>query len=216
MLEQTYRRLVNKMFKDQIGQYMNVYINDLLVKSKELEQQLDDLREAFRGLQQYKMKLNPTKCTFKVQSDKFLGFIMSKQGIEANSEKVQAIAGMEPLRNLNNVQRLVRRITALNRRGLRVYMIAKGSTEAYYTIRLEFKVLNNEVEYEAVLAGLAIARALGEKEADMKAYTQVVVSQITEEYLVKGKRLKKYLQQVNQGHEPFDYFQISRIPRQDN
>ena len=86
--------MVNKMFNKQIGRNMEVYVDDMLVKSKEELAHLDDLRETFTTLKQYQMKLNPSKCVFKVASDKFLGFMVSQRGIEANLEKVQAIINM--------------------------------------------------------------------------------------------------------------------------
>ena len=87
----TYQRLVNQMFKKQIGKNVEVYADDMLVKSKEEEDHLDDLKETFNTLRQYSMKLNPSKCAFGVSSGKFLGFIVSQKGIEANPEKVRAI-----------------------------------------------------------------------------------------------------------------------------
>ena len=73
----TYQRLVNKMFNKQIGRNMEVYVDDMLVKSKEELAHLDDLRETFATLKQYQMKLNPGKCVFGVASGKFLGFMVS-------------------------------------------------------------------------------------------------------------------------------------------
>jgi len=67
---------------------MEVYVNDMLVKSKEELTHLDDLKETFATLRQYQMKLNPSKCIFGVASGKFLWFMVSQRGIEANSEKV--------------------------------------------------------------------------------------------------------------------------------
>ena len=87
----TYQRLVNQMFKKQIGKNVEVYVNDMLVKSKEEEDHLDDLKETFNTLRQYNIKLNPSKCAFGVSLGKFLGFIVSQKGIEANPEKVRAI-----------------------------------------------------------------------------------------------------------------------------
>ena len=81
----TYQRLVNKMFSRQIGRNMEVYVDDMLVKSKEKLTHLDDLKETFATLKQYQMKLNPAKCVFGVASGKFLGFMVSQRGIEANS-----------------------------------------------------------------------------------------------------------------------------------
>jgi hypothetical protein len=83
----TYQRLVNKMFQAQIGRNMEVYVDDMLVKSTELIAHVNDLREAFKTLKQYGMKLNPAKCTFGVSSGKFLGYMVSSRGIEANPEK---------------------------------------------------------------------------------------------------------------------------------
>ena len=90
----TYQRLVNKMFSEQIGRNMEVYMDDMLIKSKEELTHLDDLKETFATLRQYQMKLNPSKCAFGVASGKFLGFMVSYRGIEVNSEKMQAILNM--------------------------------------------------------------------------------------------------------------------------
>ena len=73
----TYQRLGNKMFNKQICKNMEVYVDDMLVKSKEELAHLDDLRETFTTLKQYQMKLNPSKCVFGVASGKFLGFMVS-------------------------------------------------------------------------------------------------------------------------------------------
>ena len=92
----TYQRLVNHMFRPQIGQNVEVYVDDMLVKSQDEGKHLDDLQETFDTLRQYNMKLNPSKCTFEVSSGKFLGFIVSHRGIEVNPDKIQAILNMEP------------------------------------------------------------------------------------------------------------------------
>ena len=111
----TYQRLVNKMFNKQIGRNMEVYVDDMLVKSKEELAHLDDLRETLATLKQYQMKLNPGKCVFGVASGKFSGFMVSQRGIEANLEKVQAIIDMASPRTVKEVQKLTGRIAALNR-----------------------------------------------------------------------------------------------------
>ncbi|KAK4397737.1 Retrovirus-related Pol polyprotein from transposon opus [Sesamum angolense] len=71
----TYQRLVNKMFKDLIGKTMEVYVDDMLVKSKEEEEHLNHLQAAFEVMRKYGMKLNPTKCMFGVRGEKFLGYM---------------------------------------------------------------------------------------------------------------------------------------------
>uniref|UniRef100_A0A2N9GJM9 Reverse transcriptase domain-containing protein n=1 Tax=Fagus sylvatica TaxID=28930 RepID=A0A2N9GJM9_FAGSY len=111
----TYQRLMNRMFHDQIGRNVEVYVDDMLVKSKEEGDHLDDLRETFKTLHKYQMKLNPSKCAFGVYSGKFLGFMVSQRGIEANPDKIKAILEMQPPRTTKKIQRLTRKVAALNR-----------------------------------------------------------------------------------------------------
>ena len=66
---------------------MEVYIDDMVVKSKKAEDHLRDLKEAFRILDEYNMKLNPAKCHFGVRAGKFLGYMVTKRGIEASLNK---------------------------------------------------------------------------------------------------------------------------------
>ena len=92
-----------------------MYVDDMLVKSREEKSHLDELKETFDKLRQYSMKLNPTKCAFGVSSGKFLGFMISQRGIEANSEKVKAILEMSSPKMVKELQSLTGRIAALNR-----------------------------------------------------------------------------------------------------
>ena len=79
------------MFAQHIGRNVEVYVDDMLVKSVQEVSQLDDLRETFDTLRLYDMKLNPSKCVFGVASGKFLGFMVSQRGVEANPNNVWAI-----------------------------------------------------------------------------------------------------------------------------
>uniref|UniRef100_A0A2N9FW18 Uncharacterized protein n=1 Tax=Fagus sylvatica TaxID=28930 RepID=A0A2N9FW18_FAGSY len=111
----TYQRLMNKMFHHQIGRNMEVYVDDMLVKTKDDMKHLEDLKETFETLRQYRMKLNPSKCVFGVSSGKFLGFMVSQRGIEANPDKIKAVLEMTPPRSTKEVQSLTGRVAALNR-----------------------------------------------------------------------------------------------------
>ena len=75
------------MFANQIGRNMEVYVDDMLVKTKKAGELTSDLMEMFNTLRRYRMKLNPLKCTFGVSSGKFLGFMVNSRGIKANPEK---------------------------------------------------------------------------------------------------------------------------------
>ena len=111
----TYQRLVNQMFNKQIERNVEVYVDNMLVKSKEEENHLDDLKEMFNTLRQYSMKLNSAKCAFGVSSKKFLGFMVSQRGIEANPEKVRAILEMSSTKTVKEVQSFTGRVAAFNR-----------------------------------------------------------------------------------------------------
>ena len=73
----TYQRLMNKMFTNQIGTNVQVYVDDMLVKSRRKDDYLKDLKETFDTLRSYNMKLNPSKCLFGVTAGKFLRFKVS-------------------------------------------------------------------------------------------------------------------------------------------
>ena len=132
----TYQRLMNKMFAHQIGRNVQVYVDDMLVKSLCEEDHLDDLRETFNTLRSYNMKLNPKKCAFGVTTGKFLGFMVSQRGIEVNLEKVRAIMELEPPRTVKEVQSLNGKIAALNR------FISKATDKClpfFHTLRKSFE-----------------------------------------------------------------------------
>ncbi|XP_035544671.1 uncharacterized protein LOC108998997 [Juglans regia] len=336
----TYQRLVNKMFKDQIERNKEVSVDDLLVKSMEFDQHVEDLREAFHVLCRYQMKLNPTKCAFGVQLENFLSFMVLERGIEANPEKIRAIMEMKSPTNFNKSHQAIGAIIAIlsltldavsaalireegkeqklvyyvsralrgadaryqkvglvafvvvvvarrfwpyfqahpikgitssplhkvlqkldisgwlvkwsielseydisyipksvvkgqiltdfvakfsnfreeihkppekNLRqvyvdgsacraggGVDAHVVTSEGEELYHAVRLEFKVTNNEAEYETILASVAITRVLGGEEVEMKVDSQVVVGKITGEYLERGTKLIKYLHQVQE------------------
>ncbi|KAL0378834.1 UNVERIFIED_CONTAM: Transposon Ty3-G Gag-Pol polyprotein [Sesamum radiatum] len=110
----TYQWFVDKIFHPQIGRYVEVYVDDMLVKSKETGNNVVDLEETFSVLWKYRLKLNLTKCAFGVQGGCFLGFMVTQRDIEAKPLKVNAILDMNAPTNVNEVQRLKRRIVALS------------------------------------------------------------------------------------------------------
>ena len=90
-------------------------MDDMLVKSKDEANHLDDLKETFNTLRKYNRKLNPAKCVFAVASGKFLEFMVSQWGIEANPDKVKAIIKVKSPKIVKEVQSLTRKVAALNR-----------------------------------------------------------------------------------------------------
>ncbi|XP_072088112.1 uncharacterized protein [Arachis hypogaea] len=111
----TYQRLMNRVFNQQIGRNLEVYVDDMVAKTKIGESHVGDLTEILGQIRVYNMRLNPEKCAFGVQGGKFLGFILTSRGIEANPEKCQAILDMSSPTNIKEVQRLIGRLAALSR-----------------------------------------------------------------------------------------------------
>ena len=87
----TFQHAVTDILRPAIGKTVEVYVDDILVKSREPENHLSDLEATFQLLRRYMMKLNASKCSFGVGSGKFLGYLISHRGIEANPIKVQAL-----------------------------------------------------------------------------------------------------------------------------
>jgi len=105
---------VNKVFKGLLGNTMETYVDDMIIKSLEEESHVEKLTRVFYILWQYNMQLNPMKCEFGVQSGKFLGYMITQKGIEANLEKIQPILDMAPSSTIKEVQWLIGRIAALS------------------------------------------------------------------------------------------------------
>jgi len=94
---------------------MEVYVGDMVVKSGTLDQHLTDLKEIFGQLCRFDMRLNPAKCVFGVERGKFLGFMLTQRGIEANPDKCSIILATRSPTSLKEVQSLVGRLTSLPR-----------------------------------------------------------------------------------------------------
>src|ERR1041385_3781323 len=87
----TYQRMMQAFLKEQIVRNVQVYVDDIIIKTYSANTLLDDLCETFTALNKYRIKLNPKKCAFGVPAGKLLGYMISAREIEANPEKVQAI-----------------------------------------------------------------------------------------------------------------------------
>ena len=82
----TYQRMMTRMFQEKIGCTVEVCINDMVLKSKQEARHVEDLRGVFEVLRQHKLRLNGEKCTFGMGASKFLGYLISNRGIEANPD----------------------------------------------------------------------------------------------------------------------------------
>ena len=111
----TYQRMMTKMFEPQLGKNVEVYIDDMVVKSKLVFEHVGNLTNIFEILREHKLCLNASKCSFGVGSGKFLGYMVTHRGIEMNPDQIKAINNLQPPRNPKEVQKLIGMMVALNR-----------------------------------------------------------------------------------------------------
>jgi hypothetical protein len=110
----SFSRMSAKVLHSQIGRNVLTYVDDIIVKSTKQDNHVANLQETFANFRQAGLKLNPEKCVFGVKKGKFLGYLVSTKGIEANPSKIEAIHRMEPPNSKRGAQRLAGRLASLN------------------------------------------------------------------------------------------------------
>jgi hypothetical protein len=136
----TYQRCMNHVFGQHIGQTVEAYVDDIVVKTRKAS----DLETTFKCLRAKGVKLNPEKCVFGVPRGMLLVFIVSERGIEANPEKIAAITNMRPIKDLKGVQRVMgclaapsRFISRLGEKGLPLYRLLRKAERFTWTPEAE-------------------------------------------------------------------------------
>ena len=111
----TYQMMMTRMFRDKIGHTVEVYTDDMVVKSKQEGWHIEDLQRVFEVLRQHKLRLNAEKCAFGVGAGKFLGYLIIDLGIEINLDQIDAVKCLKLPSNPKKVQKLTGMLAALNR-----------------------------------------------------------------------------------------------------
>ncbi|GJX80145.1 reverse transcriptase domain-containing protein [Tanacetum coccineum] len=111
----TYQRLVDKEFYKQIGRNLEVYVDDLVIKSRTEDEIVRDIEDTFKTLREINMKLNPKKCTFGVEEGMFLGYKVNTRGLKVCPDKVEAVLSLPSPKWLKDVQKLNGKLASLNR-----------------------------------------------------------------------------------------------------
>ena len=99
----TYQRMMTRMFESQLDKNIEIYVDDMVVKSKVVFKHLGDLGGTFNVLRKHKLRLNASKCSFGVGLGKFLGYMVTHRGIEVNPDQIKAIHDLKPSRNAKEV-----------------------------------------------------------------------------------------------------------------
>ncbi|GJQ94985.1 reverse transcriptase domain-containing protein [Tanacetum coccineum] len=111
----TYQRLVDKAFDNQVGWNIEVFVDDLVIKSHTEAEMLRDINETFRTLRKINMKLNPKKCTIGAVEGMFLGYMITPEGIKPCPSKTEAVLQLPSPRTIKEVQSLNGKLASLNR-----------------------------------------------------------------------------------------------------
>ncbi|GKD59334.1 reverse transcriptase domain-containing protein [Tanacetum coccineum] len=111
----TYQRLVDSAFKEQIGVNLEAYVDDMVIKSRTEQYIIKDIEQTFSTLRRINIKLNSKKCSFGMEEGKFLGYIVTSEGIRANPKKEKAVMDMPSPKTLKQMQSLSGKLAALNR-----------------------------------------------------------------------------------------------------
>ncbi|GJT40009.1 hypothetical protein Tco_0939874 [Tanacetum coccineum] len=111
----TYQRLEDKAFYKQIGRNLEVYVDNLFIKSRMEDEIVRDIEETCKTLREINMKLNPKKCTFRVEEGMFLGYKVNTRGLKVCPDKVDAVLSLPSPKCLKDVQKLNGKLASLNR-----------------------------------------------------------------------------------------------------
>jgi hypothetical protein len=132
-VDATYQRAIQTCLSEQIGDNAEAYVNDVVVKTKNPDMLIVELKQTFEKLKKWRWKLNPNKCVFGVPSGQLLRFQVSNRGIEASTKQIQAIIEMGPPHYVKDVQKLTGSMAALNcfisrlsEKGLPFFKLLKG------------------------------------------------------------------------------------------
>ncbi|XP_026379831.1 uncharacterized protein LOC113274652 [Papaver somniferum] len=199
----TYQRMVGKVFEKWIHTTIEVYVDDMLVKSKEAEDHVDDLREIFEHMRKFNISrlirlsfavLSSPKsqiiaeflAEFPLEEDEYVEDMMDVD------EKHGNLKDLLTDRNLNRWEILVDGSSNGEGNGIGIVFISPEGARMSCSFRLEFASTNNETEYEAVVHALKLAIEMEVKEARVTSDSQLVIRQIKGKYCTNEPSLQKY------------------------
>nr|GEU61746.1 uncharacterized mitochondrial protein AtMg00810-like [Tanacetum cinerariifolium] len=131
----TYQRLVDSAFEGKVGHNLEVYVDDLIIKSHTEDELVRDIEETFRTLRKINMKLNPKKCTFGATEGMFLGYLIEPDGIKPCPKKTKAVIQLPSPRTMKEVQSLNGKLAGLNRFLSKPRTAVKGQILAGFIIK---------------------------------------------------------------------------------
>ncbi|XP_060210683.1 uncharacterized protein LOC132637640 [Lycium barbarum] len=196
-------RAMTTLFHDMIHKEIEVYVDDVIIKSRRSSEHFPDLRKFFERLQRYNLKLNPAKCTFGVPAGKLLGFIVSRKGEDIS----EPYSGWRMFFD-----------EASNFKGVGIGAVLVSETGQHYPIsaKIRFPCTNNMAEYEACVLGLRMAVYMNIKELLVIGDSDLLVHQVLGKWTTKNVEILPYLHCVKELCKQFREIDFKHVPRIQN
>nr|GEV30126.1 reverse transcriptase domain-containing protein [Tanacetum cinerariifolium] len=225
----TYQRLMDRAFEGQIGWNIEVYVDDLVVKSFTEAEMMRDIEETFHTLRKVNIKLNPKKCSFGLAEGVFLGNgpnanLLYKPRVTGSGTKLLSDGETGLVTSLRGKQTSTvfsgtsyhDGSSCVDGSGAGLILTSPEGVEFTYALRFQFTASNNEAEYEALVAGLRIAARMGVKNVQVSVDSKLVANQVLGTYVAKEDNMVKYMEIVKSLVSGFTTFSISQVPRSKN
>nr|GEX15294.1 hypothetical protein [Tanacetum cinerariifolium] len=227
-------RLMDKAFKNQMGRNIEVYVDDLVIKSHTETEMVRDIAETFQTLRKINMKLNPKNCSFGLAKRVFLG-ATTKWSIMLGEHNITyrprtSIKGKILADFLNEIPNNASQgasvtetqeepwtlftdgSSCVDGSGAGLILTNPDGVEFTYALRFQFAASNNEAEYEALIAGLRIATQMGVKNIQANVDSKLVANQVLGTYVAKEDNMIKYLEIAKGLVSGFKTFSIGQVP----
>nr|GEY43221.1 reverse transcriptase domain-containing protein [Tanacetum cinerariifolium] len=235
----TYQRLVDLVFHKQIGGNLEVYVDDLVIKSCTEDEIVRDIEETFKTPREINMKLNPKKCTFGVEEGMFLGAycllghskrdreyaIYYKPRVSVKGQILADFIVKRPEEDSSDTlmeeeEELLKpwilfmdRSSCTDGSGAGLILTNPEGMDFTYALRFGFYTTNNEAEYEALIVRLRIAEQMGVRNLQANVDSCLVANQVNETYVAKEADMIRYLEKVKALTGSFKAFSIKQIHR---
>ncbi|PKI53610.1 hypothetical protein CRG98_026001, partial [Punica granatum] len=214
------------LFHDMMHKKIEVYVDDMIAKSKKGEDHLVNLKRLFGRLKKYKLRLNPTKCTFSAKSGKLLGFVVSERGIEVDPDKRSSQSktihrSTLTFRTKGSSKWIVRRtnlhgrcISTAQSTGSGIGAVLISPDGRYYPIaaKVDFPCTNNVAEYEACILGLQAAIDFKVRELEVFGDSMLTIFQMLGEWKTRDEKLVSYHEYLEELAENFEKISFTYTP----
>ncbi|KAK1678267.1 hypothetical protein QYE76_039115 [Lolium multiflorum] len=173
----TYQRAMNYIFHDLIGKLVEIYIDDVVVKSVSMDGHLEDLRHVLDRTRKFGLRMNPKKCAFGVTAGQFLGFLVHERGIEIGLKSQEAVRTMKPPTTKKELQCLIGKINFVRRFGIPQTITTDGGS---VFVSKEMKKFCDDMGIKLIRSSPYYAQANGQAEASNKSLIKLIKRKIDE------------------------------------